>query len=60
VRRERLSSPPWQGASIACGDLARATKNGRPKFATHEGIASPSIDSGGFRPPGELCIEFDA
>ena len=48
-----------QEASIACGHLSRALQNARPKFATHEGISSPSIDSGGFRSPRELWIAFD-
>lgn len=48
-----------QEASIACAHLARVMKNPRPKFAEHEGITSPSIDSGGFRSPRELWIEFD-
>jgi pulcherriminic acid synthase len=48
-----------QEAVIACAHLARAMKNARPKFAQHAGITSPSIDSGGFRSPGELWIEFD-
>jgi cytochrome P450 len=48
-----------QEASIACAHLARAMKNPRPKILQHEGITSPSIDSGGFRSPRELWIEFD-
>lgn len=49
-----------QEAVIACGHLAKALKNARPKFADHEGITSPSIDSGGFRSPRELWISFDS
>jgi hypothetical protein len=48
-----------QEASIACAHLSRALKNARPKFGVHEGITSPSIDSGGFRSPRELWINFD-
>jgi len=47
-----------QEASIGCAHLARALKNARPKFPVHEGIKSPSIDSGGFRSPRELWIAF--
>ena len=36
-----------------------AVKNMRPKVADHPGITSPSIDSGGFRAPTELWLEFD-
>jgi cytochrome P450 len=45
-----------QEAVIACTRLAEALRNPRPKFATHEGITAPSIDSGGFRSPRELWI----
>jgi len=48
-----------QEAVIACTQMMEVMKNPRPKFATHEGISSPSIDSGGFRSPQELWIEFD-
>jgi cytochrome P450 len=48
-----------QEASIACTRLLEAIRNARPKFNTHEGITSPSIDSGGFRAPSELWMEFD-
>ena len=48
-----------QEAVIACTRMMEVMKNPRPKFATHEGITSPNIDSGGFRSPGELWIEFD-
>jgi len=48
-----------QEAVIACTRMMEVMKNPRPKFATHEGIASPNIDSGGFRSPQELWIEFD-
>jgi pulcherriminic acid synthase len=49
-----------QEAVIACARLAEALRNPRAKFATHEGITAPSIDSGGFRSPRELWIEWDA
>ena len=49
-----------QESVIACSRLAEALPNIRPQFATHEGIRSPSIDSGGFRSPAELWLEFDA
>ncbi len=49
-----------QESVIACTRLAQALKNPRAKFATHEGITSPSIDSGGFRSPAQLWLEFDA
>ncbi|MFZ9697319.1 MAG: cytochrome P450 [Ilumatobacteraceae bacterium] len=48
-----------QEAVIACTRRMEVMKNPRPKFATHEGISSPNIDSGGFRSPQELWIEFD-
>lgn len=48
-----------QEAVIACTHLSTALANPRPKFADHPGILSPSIDSGGFRSPAELWIEFD-
>ena len=48
-----------QEAVIGSSLLAGSLKNIRPKFADHEGITSPSIDSGGFRSPAELWIEFD-
>ncbi len=48
-----------QESVIACTRLAAALKNVRPKFATHPGIRSPSIDSGGFRSPDELWLQFD-
>jgi pulcherriminic acid synthase len=48
-----------QETVIACTQLAAALRNPRPKFAAHEGITAPSIDSGGFRSPAELWIEFD-
>lgn len=48
-----------QESSIACSQLAERLKNVRPKFAEHAGISSPSIDSGGFRSPDELWMEFD-
>ena len=48
-----------QEAAIACRLLAGAVQNIRPKQATHPGITSPSIDSGGFRAPDELVLNFD-
>jgi cytochrome P450 len=48
-----------QESAIACTRLMEAIKNPRPKFADHPGIRSPSIDSGGFRSPEELWLEFD-
>jgi len=48
-----------QEAIIACTRMMEMMRNPRPKFATHEGITSPSIDSGGFRSPRELWIRFD-
>jgi cytochrome P450 len=46
-------------AVIASARLAEMMGNARPKFAEHEGITSPSVDSGGFRTPAELWIEWD-
>jgi cytochrome P450 len=48
-----------QEAVIACTHLSNALKNPRPRYPDHPGITSPSIDSGGFRSPAELWIEFD-
>lgn len=48
-----------QEAVIACTHLSNALLNPKPKFADHPGISSPSIDSGGFRSPQELWIQFD-
>jgi pulcherriminic acid synthase len=48
-----------QEAVIACTRMMEVMKNPRPKFPTHEGITSPNIDSGGFRSPRELWIQFD-
>lgn len=48
-----------QESVIACTRLAQALKNARPKIKDHPGITSPPIDSGGFRSPEELWIEFD-
>ena len=48
-----------QEAVIACTRMLEVMRNPRPKFADHEGITSPSIDSGGFRSPRQLWIEFD-
>jgi hypothetical protein len=39
--------------------MAEQLKNIRPKVADHPGISSPNIDSGGFRSPQELWLEFD-
>jgi pulcherriminic acid synthase len=49
-----------QEAVIACTRLAEALRNPRAKLASHEGITAPSIDSGGFRSPKALWIEWDA
>ena len=48
-----------QESAIACARLMELVRNMRPKFTDHEGITSPSIDSGGFRAPRELWMEFD-
>ncbi len=48
-----------QESAIACSKLMERIGNPRPKFAEHEGITSPSIDSGGFRSPAELWLAFD-
>ncbi len=48
-----------QESAIACRLLMERINNVRPKFAEHDGITAPSIDSGGFRAPDELWIEFD-
>ena len=48
-----------QEAVIACQRMMDVMKNPRPTHAVHEGITSPSIDSGGFRSPRELWISFD-
>ena len=48
-----------QESAIACKLLQDRVTNVRPKFADHAGITAPSIDSGGFRAPGELWLEFD-
>jgi cytochrome P450 len=48
-----------QESAIACTKLMEAIRNPRPKFAEHPGISSPSIDSGGFRSPQDLWMEFD-
>ena len=48
-----------QESAIACRMLAAQVKSIRPKFPSHPGITSPSIDSGGFRAPAELWLEFD-
>ena len=49
-----------QETVIACTRLAEALKNPRPKHREHEGIVAPSIDSGGFRSPRDLWIQYDA
>jgi pulcherriminic acid synthase len=48
-----------QESAIACTRLMEAVRNVRPKNADHPGISSPSIDSGGFRSPPDLWLEFD-
>ncbi len=48
-----------QESAIACRRLMERIKNPRPKHTDHPGITSPSIDSGGFRAPSELYLEFD-
>jgi cytochrome P450 len=48
-----------QEAIIACTKMAELMPGARPKFAEHEGIMAPSIDSGGFRSPRELWIQWD-
>ena len=48
-----------QESAIACRRLLERVTNVRPKFAEHDGIIAPSIDSGGFRGPTELWMEFD-
>ena len=48
-----------QESAIACAKLMETIKDPRAKFAEHQGITSPSIDSGGFRSPAELWLAFD-
>ena len=48
-----------QESAIACSKLAERIKKPRPKNSSHPGISSPSIDSGGFRSPEELIMEFE-
>jgi hypothetical protein len=48
-----------QEAVLACTYFANSLKNIRPKFKDHPGIFSPNIDSGGFRSPAELWLQFD-
>ena len=48
-----------QESAIACELLAKRVKNIKPKFAEHDGITAPSIDSGGFRAPNELWLTFE-
>jgi cytochrome P450 len=47
-----------QESAIACARLMKAIPNLRPALSDHPGITSPSIDSGGFRAPEKLWIEF--
>jgi pulcherriminic acid synthase len=49
-----------QEAVIASTLLCQRLRNPRPKFETHPGVTSPSIDSGGFRAPSELWLTFDS
>lgn len=48
-----------QEAVLASTYFAKELKGLRPKFKEHDGIYSPNIDSGGFRSPAELWLEFD-
>ncbi|MBT4162366.1 MAG: cytochrome P450 [Gammaproteobacteria bacterium] len=48
-----------QESAIACGKLMERIRNPRAKFADHPGVTAPNIDSGGFRAPEELWMEFD-
>ena len=48
-----------QEAIIGSTRLLEAMKNPRPKFSDHPGITSPTVDSGGFRAPEELWVQFD-
>ena len=48
-----------QEAMIACTKLMAAMGAVQPKFDSHPGINSPSIDSGGFRSPQELVLTFN-
>ena len=48
-----------QEAMIACTKLMAAMDTPQPKFDSHPGISSPSIDSGGFRSPQELVLTFN-
>ena len=47
-----------QEAMIACSKLMETLGTLRPKFESHPGISSPSIDSGGFRSPQALWLTF--
>ncbi|MGI9323887.1 MAG: cytochrome P450 [Pseudomonadales bacterium] len=47
-----------QESQIACSLLLEALGSPRPREAKHAGIVSPSIDSGGFRAPESLWLEF--
>jgi len=48
-----------QESAIACSQLIARIRAPRTKFESHPGITSPSIDSGGFRAPEQLWIQFD-
>jgi len=48
-----------QEAVLASTHFANQLKGLRPKFKDHPGIFAPNIDSGGFRAPKELWLEFD-
>ena len=48
-----------QEAIIGSTRLLEAMENPRPKLSDHAGITSPTVDSGGFRAPEELWIQFD-
>ena len=47
-----------QESMIACTKLMESLDAPKPKFRDHPGINSPSIDSGGFRSPERLWLEF--
>ena len=49
-----------QESAIACSRLMKRINGPRPKFDSHSGITSPSIDSGGFRAPEQLWMQFDS
>ena len=48
-----------QESAIACSQLMARIRAPRTKFESHPGVTSPSIDSGGFRAPEQLWIQFD-